>query len=91
MRKGKGTKPDELRPEYDFSSMKGGVRGKYAARLKRGSNLVLLDPDVAAAFPTDAAANEALRVVLKASEVVQRSRSRPNRPRQRTAGGTGRR
>ena len=61
MKKRKGTSSDGLLPEYDFSSMKGGVRGKYAARLKRGSNLVLLEPDVAAAFPTDAAANEALR------------------------------
>ena len=86
MKKGKRTGPNELLPEYDFSSMKGGVRGKYAARLKKGSNLVLLDPDVASAFPTDAAANEALRAVLKASQVVRRRR--PNRTMQRTAGGT---
>ena len=89
MKKGKRNKSNELLPEYDFSSMKGGVRGKYAARLKKGSNLVLLEPDVASAFPTDAAANEALRAVLKASQVVRRRRS--NRPMQRTAGGTGRR
>jgi hypothetical protein len=45
--------------------MKGGVRGKYAARLNReGSNLVLLEPDIARAFPSDAAVNEALRGVL---------------------------
>ena len=87
MRKGKRARSDELRAEYDFSSMKGGVRGKYAPRLKKGSNLVLLEPDVAAAFPTDAAANEALRVVLKASKVARRTRVRPNRPIQRTAGG----
>jgi hypothetical protein len=91
MRKPKGAKSDEVRPEYDFATMKGGTRGKYAVRLKRGSNLILLDPDVAAAFPTEAAANEALRAVLKASEVVQRNRPRPNRPTQRAAGGTGRR
>lgn len=91
MRKPKGAKGDELRPEYDFTTMKGGTRGKLTAKLKRGSNLVLLDPDVAAAFPTEAAANEALRAVLKASEVVQRSRPRPNRAMQRTAGGAGRR
>ena len=89
MKKGKRTKSNDLLPEYDFSSMKGGVRGKYAARLKKGSNLVLLDPDVASAFPTEAAANEALRAVLKASQVVKRRR--PNRPMQRTAGGTARR
>jgi hypothetical protein len=89
MKKGRRTKSNELLPEYDFSSMKGGVRGKYVARLKRGSNLVLLEPDVASAFPTEAAANEALRAVLKASQAVRRRR--PNRPMQRTAGGTGRR
>jgi hypothetical protein len=69
--------------------MKGGMRGKYAARLKKGSNLVLLEPDVASAFPTEAAANEALRAVLKASRAIKRQR--PNKPMQRTAGGTGRR
>lgn len=43
---------DDLRPEYDFSQMKGGVRGKYVERYRSGTNLVLLDPDVAQAFPT---------------------------------------
>lgn len=80
---------NELLPEYDFASMKGGVRGKYAARLKKGSNLVVLEPDVASAFPTDAAANEALRAVLKASEAVVRKRA--NKPTQRSAGGAVRR
>ena len=89
MKKGKRANSTELLPEYDFSSMRGGVRGKYAARLKKGSNLVLLEPDVASAFPTEAAANEALRAVLKASQVVRRRR--PNRLIQRPAGGTGRR
>lgn len=89
MKKGRRAKSDDLLPEYDFSSMKGGVRGKYAARLKKGSNLVVLEPDVASAFPTDAAANEALRAVLKASEVVARPRA--NKPMQRPAGGAGRR
>jgi hypothetical protein len=88
MKRDKRHRSDELLPEYDFASMKGGVRGKYAARLKKGSNLVLLEPDVASAFPTEAAANEALRAVLKASRVVRR---RSNKPMQRTAGGTGRR
>ena len=52
MRKRKRIRSNELHPEYDFSSMKGGVRGKYAARLGKESNLVLLEPDVASAFPT---------------------------------------
>jgi hypothetical protein len=40
-------KADELRPEYDLSKLKGGVRGKYAKRFRQGTNLVLLSPDVA--------------------------------------------
>ena len=43
---------DDVRPEYDFSSMKEGVRGKYVERYREGTNLVLLDPDVSEAFPT---------------------------------------
>ena len=74
MRKAKRARSSELRAEYDFSSLKGGVRGKYAARLKKESNVILLEPDVAAAFPTEAAANEALRAVLKVSEVARRGR-----------------
>jgi hypothetical protein len=58
---------DELRPEYDFATMKGGVRGKYFERYRAGRNLVLLEPDIAEAFPTDEAVNEALRSSLKAA------------------------
>lgn len=54
---------EEMRSEYDFSN---GVRGKYAARFAEGTNLVLLDPDVAAEFPTATAVNKALREVIKA-------------------------
>jgi hypothetical protein len=49
---------DAVREEYDFSK---GVRGKYAARYARGTNLVLLDPDVAKLYPTAEAVNRALR------------------------------
>lgn len=63
---------DELRPEYDFSKMKGGVRGKYAERYKAGTNLVLLDPDVAQAFPTAESVNEALRLLM---QIAQRQRT----------------
>ncbi len=66
---------NELKSEYDFASMKGGVRGKYAARLHReGSNLVLLEPDIAKAFPSDAAVNEALRAVLGTGKGLQQAR-----------------
>lgn len=51
---------DELWAEYDLSQLKGGVRGKYVQRYKAGTNLVLLAPDVAEAFPSDEAVNEAL-------------------------------
>ena len=52
---------DDLRPEYDSSELKGGVRGKYLERYCQGTNLALLAPDVRAAFPTDEAVNQALR------------------------------
>ena len=59
---------DELRPEYDLTQLRGGVRGKYAQRYKQGTNLVLLDPDVADAFPTGDAVNEALRLLMRIAE-----------------------
>lgn len=62
---------DELRPEYDFSKMAGGVRGKYVERYRAGTNLVLLDPDVTQAFPTDASVNEALRLLLQIAQRQQ--------------------
>lgn len=54
-----------MRDEYDFS---GGIRGKYAARYSEGTNLVLLDPDVAKVFPDSAAVNNALRALVKIIE-----------------------
>lgn len=66
---------DELRPEYDFSKMAGGVRGKYVERYQAGTNLVLLDPDIAKAFPTDASVNEALRLLIQIAQ-----RQQPNNP-----------
>jgi hypothetical protein len=63
---------DELRPEYNFDYSKG-VRGKYYKRiLKEGANVVVLEPDVAKAFPNSAAVNDALRVVLKAGQSARR-------------------
>jgi len=59
---------DELRDEYDLSAMRGGVRGKYLERAEASSNVVLLDPDVAKAFPTPQAVNEALRMLVKVAE-----------------------
>ena len=59
---------DELRAEYDETVLKDGVRGKYVARYRQGTNLVLLAPDVAAAFPTEQAVNDALRLLMKVAQ-----------------------
>ena len=73
MKKLKTEEPDDLRPEYDLTTLlKEGVRGKYAARYQEGTNIVRLDPDVAAAFPTSETVNEALRLVMKLSAIALR-------------------
>jgi hypothetical protein len=70
---------DELRPEYNLHQLlKGGVRGKYAARYQAGTNLVLLAPDVAEAFANNAGAiNEALRLVIQMNKLPMGKRRRP--------------
>src|SRR6266851_4807572 len=55
---------DELRREYDLSKLKGGVRGKYMARYRTGTDLVLLSPDVAEYFPDEQSVNTALRTLI---------------------------
>ncbi|NBD36655.1 MAG: hypothetical protein GVY30_11760 [Chloroflexi bacterium] len=61
---------DELRPEYDLSQLlRDGTRGKYAAQYQEGINLVLLDPDVAAAFTSTEAVNDALRLVMRIARI----------------------
>jgi len=59
---------DELRPEYRREDLSQGVRGKYFESYQKGSNLVLLSPDVAKVFPTEAAVNEALRSLIDLAE-----------------------
>lgn len=61
---------EDLLPEYDFKKMAGGVRGKYAAAYRQGTNLVRLAPDVAKAFTTDESVNKALRAVLRAASAI---------------------
>ncbi len=60
---------DDLPAEYDEALLRGllknGVRGKYVARYQEGTNLIKLDPDLAEAFPTEQAVNDALRQLLK--------------------------
>ncbi len=63
---------DELRPEYDMHELlKGGVRGKHAERYRAGTNIVVLEPDVAKAFPNEQAVNEALRLVIKLRKIPE--------------------
>ena len=59
---------DELLIEYDFSQLEGGIRGKYIERYRAGTNLVLLDPDVARVFPTKDLVNEALRLLMQIAQ-----------------------
>jgi hypothetical protein len=54
---------DDLRPEYDLARLKSGVRGKYYRRAMAGTNLVLLEPDVARVFPDSDSVNRALRLL----------------------------
>ena len=65
---------DELRPEYDLSKLKGGVRGKYAKRFQQGTNLVLLSRDVARYFPDEQSVNAALRsLVSSLADILEES------------------
>jgi len=75
MKKKATEKNDELRPEYDLKSLlKDGVRGKYTQTYRAGTNLVLLEPDVAKAFPDEKAVNDALRLVMKLTKVQKDAR-----------------
>lgn len=67
----KSNDPDdyELRDEYDLSKMTIVAKGRYAPHRRVGKNVVLLSPDVAQAFPTDEAVNEALRLVMRIAEI----------------------
>ena len=78
MKKGAGKEAkDELREEYNLSQLQGAVRGKYAESYRAGTNLVLLAPDVARAFPDDESVNEALRLLIKVAAGRRRRRRPP--------------
>jgi len=64
-----------MRDHYDFT---GGVRGKYARRYAEGTNVVVLDPDVAQLFPNREAVNETLRAVAQIVQIQERRRGRAN-------------
>ena len=77
----KQKQPDDLRPEYDFDYSKA-VRGKYYRRLlEEGSNVVILDQDIAKAFHDSASVNEALRSLLELTRSTKRlTRRSPDQP-----------
>jgi hypothetical protein len=80
--KSKSATRDELRPEYDLAKLlKTGVQGKYAARCREGTNLVLLDPEVARAFRNDSDVNEALRLVIRLSRLSAKGKTVAAKPR----------
>jgi hypothetical protein len=72
---------DELRREYDLATLKGGVRGKYYHRATHGTNLVLIEPELANLFPDSEAVNRALRVLADAAQAAT-----PRKPRRTRVG-----
>ncbi len=84
MKKAKQTDNDELRAEYKRSDFPGAlVRGKYAKRMRESSNIVVLRPEVAEAFPNEEAVNDALLSLLKLAQkttrITKRSTGRPKK------------
>lgn len=78
---------DDLRPEYDLKKLTGRVRGKYYKRATAGTNLVLIEPDIARAFPDSQAVNDALRVLVDVATAKARlpnsnRNKRPNKQQQ---------
>ena len=69
----------DMRPEYKRADFDKLVRGKYAARVSAGSNIVILEPAVAKAFPTDKAVNDALRILLEVEQATARLPRRSTR------------
>ncbi len=67
---------DELKPEYDLSKLRGGVRGKYFAQASAGTNLVLIEPDLAALFPDGESVNRALRLLADTARAVTPRRAK---------------
>jgi len=80
MKKAQPAKPsDDLRPEYDLSQLKGAVRGKYFERAAAGTNLVLIEPDLATLFPDAETVNRALRVLAEAAKSATAPKRRRTR------------
>lgn len=75
MKKTSTTKQDdyELRDEYDLSKMTILPKGRFDPKRRLGANIIVLDPELAKAFPNDEAVNEALRLILKAAKIPQKA------------------
>lgn len=74
----------DLQPEYDLSQLKGGVRGKYFRKATAGTNLVLIEPELASLFPDTESVNRALRLLADtASSATEKSRKRSKAPNNR--------
>jgi hypothetical protein len=73
---------DDLRPEYDLAQLKGGIRGKYYRQATAGTNLVLIEPEVARVFPDRDSVNRALRLLMDAAQAA----AHPGRRRSGTRG-----
>ena len=68
MKKASKKNKDDLRPEYDLSQLKGGVRGKYYREATAGTNLVLIEPELATLFPDTESVNRALRLLADTAQ-----------------------
>lgn len=77
---------DGLRGQYDLSQLKGGVRGKYHQRAIARTNLVLIEPELAALFPDSESVNRALRLLADTALAATASRGRRKRPTPTRAG-----
>ena len=79
---------DELRPEYDLSKLKGGARGKYYQQAIAGTNLVLIEPELAEVFPDTECVNRALRLLVDAAQAAagptRRAHRAPSKRHKRT-------
>ena len=75
MKQNSTTKRDdyELRDEYDLSKMTVLPKGRFDPKHRIGTNVIVLDPEIAKAFPNDEAVNEALRLILRATKIPQRT------------------
>jgi hypothetical protein len=70
---------DDLRPEYDLSKLGGGVRGKYFQRATAGTNLVLIEPELADVFPDTESVNRALRLLVDTAEAAAGQKRTPGK------------